>query len=142
MTLEPTPSRPQRLYSPMRFLASLLVMALASVILSWLPIIGPFVAGYIGGRTAGETPEGLSAAGVIVFAAVLGFLIVSSQSRYPPVRFGFPGSVEAARVSILIGLGILGGVLALGVKVGVRGAHRRRLGASFVQIRGTLDSIP
>ena len=142
MTLEPTPFRPQRPYSATKFLASLFVMAVASVLLAWLPIVGPFVAGYIGGRTAGETPEGLSAAGFITFSVVVAFLFVSGQTRYPQTSFGFPGSVEAVRAGVLIGLWILGGVLALGVRVGVKGAHRRRQGASFVHIQGTLDSTP
>jgi hypothetical protein len=48
-------------------------MTVLSIVLFWLPVIGPLVAGYVGGRKAGSLPKALVAA--LLPAVVLGLLV-------------------------------------------------------------------
>jgi len=51
-------------------------MFVLSILLFWLPIIGPFIAGFVGGRKAGTVGNAILAAFIpgIIFAVVLFFL--------------------------------------------------------------------
>lgn len=50
-------------------------MAVISLVLFWLPLIGPLLAGFVGGRTAGSAGRGLLAA--ILPAAVLSIMLMA-----------------------------------------------------------------
>ncbi len=68
-------------------------MLLVSLLLFWLPVFGPLIAGFVGGKKAG----GIGAA---VVAVIL-----------PAIASGF---VLFAMGSILIGLPVLGAIIGLG----------------------------
>lgn len=49
------------------------VMAVTGVLLSWLPVIGPLLAGFLGGREAGTPPRALGAA--VIPAVLVGIVV-------------------------------------------------------------------
>lgn len=53
-------------------------MAVLSLLLFWLPLLGPLLAGFVGGRTAGSASQGLLAA--ILPTAVLCFVLAGLGS--------------------------------------------------------------
>lgn len=53
-------------------------MAVISLLLFWLPLVGPLLAGFVGGRVAGSAGRGLLAA--LLPAAVLCFLLFGTGS--------------------------------------------------------------
>lgn len=54
-------------------MSAILWMTVLSVLLSWLPVLGPLVAGFVGGRKAGGVGKAILAA--ILPAIVLGILV-------------------------------------------------------------------
>ena len=90
-------------------------MVLLSILLFWLPIVGPLIAGFIGGRVAGSAGNGFVAA--ILPAIIIG-LIVFGIATF----FGLPfiGVIVGTTLFILIIFhsvwviigGIIGGALA------------------------------
>lgn len=73
-------------------------MAVLSLLLFWLPLLGPLIAGFVGGRTAGSAGGGLLAA--ILPAAVLCFVLVG----FGTALAGLPliGIIASAGLFILI----------------------------------------
>ncbi|MES1940208.1 hypothetical protein T5B8_08193 [Salinisphaera sp. T5B8] len=73
-------------------------MAVLSLLLFWLPLVGPLVAGFVGGRTAGSASRGLLAA--LLPAAVLCFVLVGLSGAL----IGLPiiGMIASAGLFILI----------------------------------------
>jgi hypothetical protein len=77
---------------------AILWMFVLSILLFWLPIIGPFIAGFVGGRKAGTLGNAIVAAFLpaIIFAACLFF--------FASVLTGFPllGFLAAAGAFVLV----------------------------------------
>lgn len=73
-------------------------MAVISLLLFWLPLAGPLLAGFVGGRTAGSAGRGLLAA--ILPAAVLCFVLVG----FGTALVGLPviGVIASASLFLLI----------------------------------------
>lgn len=73
-------------------------MAVLSLLLFWLPLFGPLVAGFVGGRTAGSAGRGLLAA--VLPAAVLSFVLLGAGTALA----GLPliGIIASASLFLLI----------------------------------------
>ncbi|MES1926847.1 hypothetical protein [Salinisphaera sp. T31B1] len=89
-------------------------MAVLSLLLFWLPLIGPLLAGFVGGRTAGNAGRGLLAA--VLPAAVLCFVLVG----FGTALIGMPiiGAIAGAGLFVLIvvqSLPLLAGALVGGL---------------------------
>jgi hypothetical protein len=90
-------------------------MFVLSVLLFWLPIFGPLIAGFVGGRKAGSLGDAILAVILpgIVFGAAL-FLLASVLTGLPVVGFfaGAGGVVLAfAHIGPLLVGAILGAIL-------------------------------
>jgi hypothetical protein len=91
-------------------------MCLVSLLLFWLPILGPFVAGIVGGRRAGSVGNALIAvfAPAVVLAAI-GFALTSVLTGLPVIGAiaGMGGLVLLmAQIGPLLVGAILGGAFA------------------------------
>jgi hypothetical protein len=91
-------------------------MLVLSLLLFWLPILGMFIAGLVGGRKAGSA--GMAILAVLVPAAVVGllmFFLATALTGMPILGaiagFGAGVLVVANVVPMLVGA-ILGGILA------------------------------
>jgi hypothetical protein len=91
-------------------------MFLISILLFWLPVIGPFLAGYIGGKKAGSVENALLA--VFLPAIIVGALIFAFSALLlglPLIGFLFAlGGVAASLIHVgplLVGA-IIGGATA------------------------------
>lgn len=87
-------------------------MAVISLLLFWLPLAGPLIAGFVGGRSAGSAGRGLLAA--VLPAAVLCFVLFGFGSAL----IGLPiiGAIASASLFLLIVLQSL--PLLLGAFIG------------------------
>jgi len=85
-------------------------MILLSVLLSWwLPVLGPFIAGYVGGKKAGSVGRALLVC--LLPALIVGgaaFLLVTVTTAYPGI-----GAVIGAVVAGTVGLAIVTGEFSL-----------------------------
>ncbi len=91
-------------------------MAVLSLLLFWLPLFGPLIAGHVGGKTAGSPSRGLLAA--LIPAAVLCLLLFA----FGAALSGLPllGAIAGVSLFLLIALqslpllvgALLGGLLA------------------------------
>lgn len=95
--------------------SAILWMFVLSILLFWLPILGPLIAGFVGGRKAGTLGNAILAAllPAIVFAAIL-FFFASVFTGLPLVGFlagagGF--AIAAAHVGPLLLGAIVGAIL-------------------------------
>lgn len=86
-------------------------MLALSLVLFWLPIIGPFLAGIVGGRAAGSPGRGFAAA--ILPAIVIAFLVVIVSTF-----FLIPGVGLLAGTSLLVATVIHSLPLILGALLG------------------------
>ena len=91
-------------------------MAVISLLLFWLPLIGPLLAGFIGGRSAGSAGRGLLAA--VLPAAILCFVLFA----FGAALSGLPiiGAIASASLFLLIviqSLPLLAGALVGGLTV-------------------------
>lgn len=91
-------------------------MFVLSLLLFWLPVLGMFIAGLVGGRKAGSA--GMAIVAVLLPAAVVGllmFFLATALTGMPILGaiagFGAGALVVANVVPMLLGA-ILGGVLA------------------------------
>jgi len=89
-------------------------MVVLSLLLFWLPLAGPLLAGFIGGRTAGSASRGLIAA--VLPAAVLCFVLIG----FGTALIGMPiiGAIAGAGLFLLIvvqSLPLLAGALVGGL---------------------------
>jgi len=95
---------------------AILIMFVLSILLSWIPVLGPVIAGIFGGRAAGNVISALVA--VFLPAIVLGvalFALASSLSGLPVIGAiaGAGGVVLAlSHVGPLLVGAIIGGLLA------------------------------
>lgn len=71
-------------YNSGSFLSAVVWMFVLSILLFWLPILGPVIAGFVGGRKAGSL-------GNAILAALLpGFLIGAAFFFFASLITGFP----------------------------------------------------
>jgi len=88
-------------------------MGMLSLLLFWLPLLGPFIAGYVGGKKAGSV--GTAALAVFlpgVLLAVLSFVLGTLLSGLPLIGIlaGFGGLILAfASIGPLLVGALLGG---------------------------------
>jgi hypothetical protein len=63
-------------------------MFILSILLFWLPVIGPFIAGFVGGRKAGTVGDAILAVLLpgVVFAVLL-FLLGTALTMVPLIGF-------------------------------------------------------
>ena len=73
-------------------------MAVLSLLLFWLPLLGPLIAGFVGGRTAGNASRGLLAA--VLPAAVLCFVLIGAGSAL--VGLPLIGIIASASLFLVI----------------------------------------
>lgn len=93
------------------FKGTLYMLAL-SVLLFWLPIAGPLIAGYVGGRRAGSAGRGAIAA--ILPAIVAGILVALAIAALPEVNLligAVFGSIAAIAIVLQSALLVLGGIV-------------------------------
>lgn len=97
-------------------LLAMIWMALISLLLFWLPLVGPLIAGIVGGKTAGGPGRGLLAA--IIPGLILGgllFVMGTALTGIPLI-----GLLAGAGVSLLVMIqstplligALIGGLLA------------------------------
>lgn len=91
-------------------------MVVISLLLFWLPLAGPLLAGFVGGRTAGSASRGLLAA--VLPAAVLCFVLVG----FGTALVGLPviGVIASTSLFLLIvvqSVPLLAGALVGGITV-------------------------
>ncbi|MFL6354490.1 MAG: hypothetical protein ACJ74Z_21940 [Bryobacteraceae bacterium] len=94
---------------------AILWMFVLSVLLFWLPILGPLIAGFVGGRKAGGVGNAIVAVILpgVVFGVVL-FLLASMLTGIPILGFlaGAGGTVLAlAHIGPLLVGAILGAII-------------------------------
>jgi hypothetical protein len=95
---------------------AILWMIIISILLFWLPVLGPLIAGIVGGKKAGGVGSALAA--VILPAVIFGvllFVLVSTISGLPLIGAvaGAGGVVLAlSHVGPLLIGAIIGGILA------------------------------
>jgi prepilin-type processing-associated H-X9-DG protein len=105
-----------------------------SVLFAWLPIAGPFVAGFIGGRRARYAPIAIAAA---ILPAVLWWLFLIWASRQELHLGGWNGNVDQLRpLGMATALAIFGGALA-----GVPG-HPYKMAGSVALVLSVLFFAP
>ncbi len=100
------PSRRQR-----SLLVGFLYMLGLSILLFWLPVVGPFVAGFVGGRAVGSPGRGLAAAILPAIIVAIGVVILSTLVLIPGVGLVAGGSLVIAAIvhSVPLILGALVG---------------------------------
>lgn len=93
--------------------ASLWMIGL-SIVLFWLPVLGPLIAGVVGGRMAGSPGRGITAALLPALVVAVLALIVSAIFALPVVGavagFGIVVVAIIHSIPLLIGA-VIGGIL-------------------------------
>ena len=91
-------------------------MFLLSLLLFWLPVVGPLIAGFVGGRKAGGVGKAIAAVflpGLIVGAALFVFATVLLAVPLLGAIAGFGGfAIAIAHVGPLLVGAIIGGATA------------------------------
>ncbi|MGN8159268.1 hypothetical protein ACS8Y6_09305 [Salinisphaera sp. RV14] len=87
-------------------------MAVISLLLFWLPLAGPLLAGFVGGRTAGNAGRGLLAA--ILPALVLCLMLMATGTALT----GLPVIGALASISLFLVIVIQGFPLLVGALIG------------------------
>lgn len=91
-------------------------MAVLSLLLFWLPLLGPLIAGFVGGQTAGSAGRGILAALIpIAILCLILFAFSAALTGLPVIGFLFSIGLFVALVfqSLLLLIGvIIGGLLA------------------------------
>ncbi len=85
------------------------LMIIISILLFWLPILGPLIAGFVGGRKAGSIKNGIIAA--ILPALILAVIVFVALAWIPVI-----GALVAGVVFIVVVLQSL--LLILGAIIG------------------------
>lgn len=97
---------------------AILWMFLISLLLCWLPLAGPLIAGIVGGRTAGSIGRGFLAAIIPVVALGLWVFFFTTLLTSVPV-IGMLASVGLVVMLLLYELPLLLGVVVGGLLGGV-----------------------
>lgn len=96
-------------------LGGFLWMLVLSILLFWLPILGPFIAGVVGGRVAGSASNGFVAAILPMLIVVFLVVIVSTFFLLPGIGLLAGTSLVVASIlhslPLIVGA-LLGGALA------------------------------
>lgn len=87
-------------------------MAVISLLLFWLPLAGPLLAGFVGGRTAGSAARGLWAA--ILPAIVLCVMLMAIGTALT----GLPVIGAIASISLFLVIAVQGLPLVIGALIG------------------------
>lgn len=87
-------------------------MAVISLVLFWLPLAGPLLAGFVGGRTAGSAGRGLLAA--ILPALVLCLMLMAAGTAL----IGLPVIGAIASISLFLVIVVQGFPLLIGALIG------------------------
>jgi len=98
-----------------KILAPSIVMILVSLLLYWLPGFGPLIAGYVGGRMAGNARDALFAALLPMVVAGIGVFVAISLFGLPVVGVIAGALLVLYIIALEIGLiagAIIGGFLA------------------------------
>lgn len=83
-----------------------------TILLFWIPVIGPFVAGFVGGRKAGSPGAGLVATALpAIVAGVLVFLFVNAFPGVAPWLAALLAGALAVWLIIQAGVVLLGGLV-------------------------------
>lgn len=97
--------------------ASLVMLAL-SLLLSWIPALGPLAAGFVGGRMAGSTRRGL-------WASVLPALVLATLVVLVLVLFDLPVLGAVAGIGVLVWVLVEDIPMVAGAALGGALAERR-----------------
>jgi hypothetical protein len=95
------------------------IMTLGALLLSWLPFVGPLLAGAVGGREAGTTGRAVGAA--LIPAVVLGLLVAVALAAFELPLLG-----ALAGIGIAIAMAFQMGPLLLGAAIGGASAEPTR----------------
>lgn len=90
-----------------------------SLVLGWIPIVGPLVAGFVGGRRAGS-PRAAAVAAILP-ALIVGALVAIVVWALPQIGFGVAALFGAA---VVLWIGLQMGLVLLGAIAGGAMAHR------------------
>lgn len=99
-------------------------MAVISLVLFWLPLAGPLLAGFVGGRAAGGAERGLLAAMLPTLLLCLMLMAAGTALTGVPA-IGAIASVSVFLVLVLQSLPLLVGAFIGGFTV--RAAHRQNM---------------
>jgi hypothetical protein len=86
-------------------------MVVLSVLLFWLPLVGPLIAGFVGGRKAGTVGNALLAAALPAIILAVAVFVLATLTGLPLV-----GALAGA--GILLGIVLHSGPLFLGALLG------------------------
>jgi len=89
-------------------------MAVLSLLLFWMPLLGPLIAGFVGGITAGSGGRGLQAALIPVFVLCLILFVFSTALTGLPV-VGVVFSAGLFVIMVMQSLPLLAGALLGGL---------------------------
>ena len=99
--------------SERRILGPAIWMMVLSLLLCWLPLVGPLIAGYVGGRLAGGVGAAFLAS--ILPAVVLGVAIFAAMSLFALPLLGLVLGIGVG-VYILLGeIGLISGAIVGGL---------------------------
>lgn len=91
-------------------------MAVISLVLFWLPVAGPLLAGFVGGRTAGSASRGLLAA--LLPAVILSLVLLGAGTALIGLPIiGAIASVSLFLVVVVQGLPVIVGAIIGGLTV-------------------------
>lgn len=91
-------------------------MAVISLLLFWLPLAGPLLAGFVGGRTAGSAGRGLAAAIIPGLALCLILMAMGTALTGLPL-LGFIASASVLLAIVVQGFPLFVGALIGGLTV-------------------------
>lgn len=86
-------------------------MAVLSLLLFWLPVLGPLIAGWVGGYTAGSAGRGLQAALIPVVILCLMLVVFGTLTGLPLIGV-------VAGVALFVVLVVQGVLLLVGALIG------------------------
>ncbi|MBD3170093.1 MAG: hypothetical protein GF307_11465 [candidate division Zixibacteria bacterium] len=95
--------------------AAFLWMFFISILLFWLPVLGPFIGGLVGGKKAGSVGRGFMASLLPALVIALFLIFITGSFVLPPVAAVVGGAiiiVYIANLSSMIIGAIVGGALA------------------------------
>ena len=99
---------------PGSLVMAMIWMAVLSLLLFWLPLLGPLIAGFVGGQTAGSAGRGILAALIpVVILCVILFAFSTALVGLPVVGFIF--SLGLFFIFVIQSIPLLAGALIGGL---------------------------